>query len=156
MKYKGFTIIELTVVIAALSILFGLVSVNLLTVRGKADLNTTYNTVVSDLRTQQLKAMVGESEESDEGYGVYFLQNSYVLFQGGNYDSNDPANFEVDLPENLEFAENTLPNSQVVFIKGSGELSAYSPSQSSIKLRSSLNDQEKTFSLNRRGVVFEQ
>lgn len=153
---KGFTIIEVAIVVGALSILFALVSVNLLSVRGKTDLNTTYNTVVSDLRTQQIRAMVGEVDaQSSQNYGVFFEGSSYILFAGDSFDSNNPTNIEVELPENLEFVANALPNSEAVFVKGSGELSTYSSPQNSFKLKSTLNGEERTFFLNRLGVVLE-
>ena len=71
---KGFTLPELLLVMGILTILFGFITINLLNFRQKSVLNTTVDTVVSDLKSQQNKAMVGDTQGSGtiSHYVLYF------------------------------------------------------------------------------------
>jgi len=154
-RQTGFTIIEVVVVMTAMSILIGLVSVSLITVREKADTQKIIDVLVSDIRGQQLKTMVGDTEGSGDisRFGIYFTQNSYVLFRGDAYASEEPTNFEVFLPEDITFSTIDVPSSQLVFDIGTGEVVLYDDESDSVNLSNEITGDERIIELNRLGVI---
>lgn len=154
-RTRGFTLIELVVVMSAVAVLVGLVSVNLVTVQDKANLNTTMNTLIADFRTQQLKAMAGDTQGSGlvGRYGLYFEQNGYTLFPGGTYDPQGSRNVFVELPDSVVFEDITLPQSQIIFEIGNGEVVGFSDSQSTLTLTNTSSDEQEVIELNRYGAI---
>ena len=153
----GFTLTELIITLAILLILTGLTSVNLLGFYAKNTLNTTVPTLVSDLKQQQLKAMVGDTdgETSHDAYGIYFQSDRYTLFQGSTYSTADTSNFDILLNRDLQFSNIILPSSQVVFASGSGEVANYNPSFDYVTLKNTSTDETKTVRINRYGTVID-
>ena len=83
--YKGFTLIELVLVMGIFSTLIGITSLSLFNIQHATALSADVNVFIADLKQQQLKAMVGESDGvggSGYGYGVHFTANNYTLFRG--------------------------------------------------------------------------
>lgn len=152
---RGFTIVDLVIVIATIGVLMGLVSVNLITVQDKANINTTFNTLISDIRTQQLKAMIGDTEgrELPERYGIHFDETSYVLFHGSVYSATESSNLTVQLPEKVKFENNSFPFSQVIFEKGNGEIVGFINGQDSIEVVNTSSEDKKIIEFNRYGVI---
>jgi len=150
----GFTLPELLIVMAILSILFGFMTPNLLHFRQRSVLNTTVDTLVTDLKSQQNKAMVGDTEGSGtiSDYGVYFETNRYILFRGSSYDPLAPSNFSINLDPSLTFSSINLPSSRVVFSKGSGETGLVSGSDT-ITLTDSTNSDQKIIKINIYGAI---
>ena len=72
---KGVTLVELIITMAVLSIIFGLVTVNLLNTGQKTNINASLNQLLSDIKLQQAKAM-SLSVEGDalttSDYGIHF------------------------------------------------------------------------------------
>lgn len=152
---KGFTLIELLVVITIASILMGVVGFNFIRLQNTTSRRTIVNTLVSDLKLQQVKAMSGSTEgrtESDN-YGAYFLADQYVLFHGDSYDENDTSNFPIELPENIEIASTTLPGNTIIFTKLSGEFMNFTNGSNTITVREINNNTEQTLTINRYGVI---
>lgn len=143
----GLTLIELMLVVSILAILIGFITINLTSAQHKASISTTVQTVIADLNSQKIKAMVGDIESGTNAgpYGIHFDASQYVLFYSSTYSPLDPRNFEVLLSENLEFTTLT----DVVFSQIEGEL----PLSTAITLRDKNNGEEKTIQLNRYGVV---
>ena len=156
-KQGGFTLVELVVVMAIFSILSTVITVNLLGVKHQASLNTSVTTLVSDLKNQQLKAMLGDTEGAAENnsYGIYFEPSRYIQFQGSSYNAGDPNNFIVDLDSSLEFKNIIFPSSSIVFSKGSGEISGFIDGSNTLTLSNTATPEEKTLVLNRYGVITE-
>lgn len=144
---SGFTLVEMLLTVSIFSLLFGFATINLTGSQQRASINTTIQTIISDLKNQQIRAMVGDvGDGSDVGpYGLHFDEDQYVLFFGETYSSTDSANFEIPLSENIEFTTLT----DIIFSEKEGELS----SPSSITIRDKNVGQEKTIQLNRYGVV---
>lgn len=147
MKNKGFTLVEISVVVGVLITLLGLASINLPNIQQKTSMSTTLQVLISDMKAQQIKAMIGDTEgrPSASAYGVHFEANQYVLFNGSTYSSTDPANFPVSLPSTLQ---SILPT-DIIFSQVSGELAG----PSSATIQDITNGQQKTIHLNRYGVV---
>jgi prepilin-type N-terminal cleavage/methylation domain-containing protein len=154
-KQGGFTLIEFIVVMGIFAVISSLIGNSLLTSSNHASLDSTVNTFIADLRQQQLKAMVGDTQGlgQNNNYGVYFKPNAYVLFTGSTYQSTGSANFSVSLPGNTQFANILFPSSQVVFLQGSGEVQNYLNASSSVALKNTYYGTAKTITLNRYGVV---
>ncbi len=152
---KGFTVIELIIIISILAILFTVSSVNLLGFYSKNTLATSVTTLLSDMRQQQLKAMVGhtEGQATHDAYGIYFQSDRYTLFKGPIYSSSDPTNFAVVLNPNLQFSTIFVPGSQIVFTYGSGQFTDYDSNFNYITLKNIQTDETQTLQLNQFGTV---
>ena len=59
---QSFTLVEVVIVMGILFILFAFSAVSLIGVQQQTSLSTSLNTLVSDLKSQQLKALVGDTE----------------------------------------------------------------------------------------------
>lgn len=150
-KESGFTVIELLVVLVMIAILFALSTVNLGKDQITASLTTTTNSLVSDLRNQQILAMEGDSgsTNSAQPHGIYLQSNNYVLFAGSTYNSSDTYNFPMSTGAvNLS---TTFPSNQVLFSKGDGSVSGFSSGQNTITL--SLQGNSETITINRFGAT---
>ncbi len=151
---SGFTFIELAVVIAMMSILTGIATLSLTSLQNNTNLTTSINTLVSDARQQQLKAMQGETEGrlSSANYGIHFTSNSYVLFHG-TYSSVDPTNFVINLDSNETFSSITFPSSEVIFTQVTGEVSGFVNGSNTVTLKNTTINSQKVITINRYGVI---
>jgi type II secretory pathway pseudopilin PulG len=154
-KVEGFSLIEVIVVIGTITLLFSFVSVNLLSVRQKATTSTSADTLISDIRTQQLKAMVGDGEGvgGADRYGLHFDSSSYTFFRGSTYNPSDPSNFTIELSETVAVTNNTLPSGNVIFEKGSGEIVGFVNGQDSVSLRNTETNEERVIEFNSVGTL---
>lgn len=152
---KGFVFSEVIIIIGIIGVLFGLVTINLFKLQTSSSLNTTATALVLDLKSQQLKTMVGETEgrQATDSYGIYFDSNRYVLFHGLSYTEGEPTNFTVSLDRNLQFASVTFPNSSIIFLKGSGEVLGFAAQANTITLKSLGDNKQKTITINKYGVI---
>lgn len=128
---KGFTLTELIITIGLLLILFGFVSINLIGSIRRPAQTGAQDVLISDLRSQQLKAM-----EKGSSFGINFSTNSYTL---------TPDNFTVNLPDGFEFTSTP----QVVFTEGSGETTDIT-----IALKDTQNGQEEEIRINKYGAAY--
>jgi len=103
---KGFTLVELTVVIAIIILLSGLVLTNYRVGEREYALLRSAQKLAQDLRRAQKMAMASETlpakcggEFSAGGYGIYFVtaSNSYILFA----DCDDNGEYDLG-PEKIE------------------------------------------------------
>lgn len=150
---KGFTLVEVILTMSVFLILLGIVTLNLNTARTQATLSTTLETLIADLNQQQIKAMVGDTEGRTEmdTYGIHFATDSYTLFHG-TYSESEPSNFSISLP-NTQEVSTTFPNSQIIFLEGSGEISGYNANNNTITVRDTNTGEQRTIEFNRYGVV---
>ena len=88
---KGFTLIEILIVLAVLLIVLSLSVVVFYTLTRKTDLDTSRDNIVTTLNTAKNKTLASEGADQ---YGVYFDGSSndtsldaheYILFQGSSY-----------------------------------------------------------------------
>lgn len=147
-RKQGFTLIELLLILGLFALLLSFTTVNLTPIVGKASLDTTVSMLVSDLKEQQLKAMIGESEGSGsaQAFGIHFEPDHYVLFRSSVFNPAEPSNFTVNLEQGLEL-ESALP--EVVFQKGNGEIA----SLLSLTARNTTVGQTKVITVSQYGVV---
>jgi prepilin-type N-terminal cleavage/methylation domain-containing protein len=153
---SGFTFIELVTAVTIIASLLALVTINLVNTRQKTTINTVVTTLVTDLRNQQVQAMVGDTEGrgTNSTYGIHFdsAQNRYILFHG-TYSSSDPTNLVVKLDNSLQFSAITFPSSEVNFALVSGEMVGFASGQDSVTITDQLSSTSKTIRLNKYGVV---
>lgn len=144
---SGVTLPELILVMSIFAALIAIATINLASIKNKASLNTSITTLISDLKQQQLKAMVGDTEGRGvtDSYGLYLGQNQYILFHG-TYNPSDPSNFTVNLDDNLQFPN---PGTSVIFASGSGEFTA----PTSLILQDTQTNEQKTIQINTLGTV---
>lgn len=148
---QAFTLMEVLIAAAVVLMVLGLGSVSLLGVQNRAGLAGAQLKLVADLRQQQLRAMLGDTQ----GGGVYLGTTSYTLFAGEVYVADDPANFEVELPASVTVTDVLVPGRTVLFSRGHGETVGYSGGADSWRLVES-GGESKSFVINRWGTVDEE
>lgn len=151
---KGFTLPELLVVLGITALLVSLVVTNVIGIQRKSQIAGATTLLISDLRGQQLRTMVGDNGGANtaSASGVYFGVNSYTLFSGASY-SASLDKFTVNLNPALQFNNNLLPNSQVVFATLSGEIAGFTGGSSSIDLQDINSSEKKTIKFDKYGTV---
>ncbi len=152
---KGFSILEVILAVAVLAILLAIATMNLVGATHRTYQNTTAETLIADLKTQQIKAMNGDTEGSGitGNYGIYFQPTQYVLFRGSTYSPSNPTNFAVKIPDDVNFTNILFPDSQVIFASGSGEFANFANGKNSVTIINLTGTTQKTVTLNRFGVV---
>jgi hypothetical protein len=128
--------------------------VNFVRPQNQASLDSVVATLIADIKSQQTKAMAGDSVSvsSAQAHGIYVQSGSYTLFKGTSYSGSDSDNFVVTADTGISLSA-TLPSSQVVFTKGSGDITGYIAGQNTITVTSSGTSTSKTVTLNRYGVL---
>mgnify|MGYP001595790660 CR=1 FL=1 len=154
-KQSGFTLIELIIVTGIILLLFGFVVVNLLQEQHIVSVNSSVDILISDMASQQTKAMAGDTNGSfsQNSYGIYFESDRYTLFKGNSFSAIDLANFTVMLDENIAFNGVTFPNNIVVFSALTGEVNGFIDGNNTIAITNSQGTEIKTITINRYGVV---
>ncbi len=113
---KGFTIIELILVISILSILVVLYSSVGTSFLVRNNTVNIVNQFASDLRIAQLNSL---SSKRDSAWGVRVQNNQIILFTGNNFATRDQTYDEiVSYPGTISISPN---NSEVNFAKLSGD-----------------------------------
>ena len=122
-QQSGVTLIELIVVLSISITLLAIATIGLSGAQQIAVTSTTGETIISDIKEQQIKSMIGDTEGrlTPDSYGVHFDTDKYVLFHGISYSAGDTSNFPVIL-NNQKFVS-PLPT-DIVFAKISGEITA--------------------------------
>jgi len=144
---RGVTLVELAVVTSIIITLLGLITINLARSQQTVSLTSVEEILLVDLKQQQLKSMIGDTEgrATADSYGIHFDSNRYVLFHGTNYSSSDTSNSIVNLESNMQFNN---PNSSIVFSKLSGTTSA-----TVIELQDNTDSKLKRIHINTLGVI---
>lgn len=152
------SLIEIIIVIGILTTLIGLASTSFVPVRNKASLETDITTLLTDLRSQQTSAMVGDTQGtgSNIDYGVHLETTSYTLFRGIIYSPSDPSNFKVNLDDGINMTSTTFADQKVVFTKGNGEIVGFTDGQNTVTLKNTLNNEQKTIIINRYGSAISE
>ena len=156
LQKRGFTLIELLVVIAIASIMTSLSVLALSNSQHTAYEQSSLEILLSDLKLQQMKSMSGDTgltSTAHEPFGIYFQTKAYTLFRGANYNPVDPTNFTVEIEKALTFSSVTIPGSELLFEKGSGEIAGFTEGQNTIVITNEVTGQQITVTLNRYGVV---
>lgn len=151
---RGLTLVELIVVIGILSVLFAIGTVAVSNIRVITSNSTSVSVIISDFKTQQIKAMTGDTEGrgTPDNYGIKILSDRYVLFHGAVYSPTDTDNFGVPVESGYTLST-TLPNGTVLFASQSGELVGFVQNQNTVTLTNTSSGQLKSIQLNKYGTV---
>lgn len=140
MNRRGFTLVEIVIVIGLISLLSALSVVNLVSGSRRVVKTSTRSTLVADIRSQQIKAMTRISPGNN--YGIQIDDTSYTLL---------PDNYQVNL-ENMALST-TFPNSQIIFLPLSGQISGFINGQNTITLTDSTDGTTAVISFNSYGTA---
>ena len=154
---SGFTLIEIIIVIGILATLFSMGLISIMNIR-VITTNTTNTTVfISDFRTQQIKAMTGDTEGRGipDNYSIKILPSQYVLYHGINYNSSDTSNFVIPTSTGYTLST-TFPNSSIIFASGSGTIVGFTNNQNTVTLKNTSSGQAKTIHFNQYGTTTSQ
>ena len=154
-RLPGFTIIELIVVMTIFAVVAGLITVNLIRPQTKSSLDATVNVLASDIKQQQLKAMVGDTDgaASAQNFGIYFESNKYTIFSGSSFIVG-PNNFVVNMEPNMTISNfPTSPSNPIIFSRRSGEVINFAPGQNSVTIQNTDLGAQKTITINIYGAL---
>lgn len=145
---RGFTLIEMIVVMSIIITLLGFITISLVSSLQKVSLTSTQEILIADLKQQQLKSMIGDTEgrPASDSYGIHFDSNRYVTFHGSTYSSSDTSNSAISLDNNMQFNNSGF---DVIFSKLSGTISG----ALTIELQDNTNSKLKRIYLNAYGTV---
>lgn len=151
----GFTFIETLIVISIVLTLLSLATMSVLGSQRSANLTEAVDIFVSDLRSQQSKAMMGQTKNgvASAGYGVQIAANQYTLFSGTSYTESDPANTVIQFNPPVYASAIGFPNQSIIFLAGSGEISGFIQGANTVSLNESNSNQSKTIYINQYGVI---
>ena len=149
---SGFTLVELLVVLTIILILFGLTTINLGQSVSTTNTATTVDSLLADLRNQQLLSMVGGNGSSgtQQPHGIVVQATKYTLFSSAVYSSSDSSNFDVSTGPSVTLST-TLPSSQVVFNKGDGSVAGFTAGSNTITVTTA--GTSHTITINRFGAT---
>lgn len=152
----GFTLIEMLVVIGLFAILTTLVVINVLRPQNTLNYETQVQTLKSDIKRWQARAMLGETtgESSAQDFGILFSGNSYTMFVGSSYSASDQRNFTVNLTGPVVLSTN-FPGNTLLFETITGEVNSFSPPNNTITITNTTRGDSTVLSLNRYGVISE-
>jgi len=150
---SGSTLIELVLVMAIASILFGFLTFNLISEQKTVTVDGISDALISDMSTQQNKAMLGTGTTNGNSYGIYFQSDKYILFTGTTYSSTNSANFTVPLTSGYSISNITFPNNTIVFSAITGEVNGFLNGHNTVKIQDLQSFKTKTLTVNRYGVV---
>ena len=152
---RGFTLIEMSLVMGIFLTLLSITFVGFLNFQHRSALFANTAVLLADIQSQQTKAMAGDTEASNtiSDFGIHFEASSYTLFRGSSYSAGEPTNMAISLEPPLSFEEIDLPQTAVVFAKGSGEVAGYSAPDNSVKVKNNESGEEVLVQFNKYGVL---
>jgi prepilin-type N-terminal cleavage/methylation domain-containing protein len=143
---KGFTLIELIIVIALMAIVAALSLPFLQTSQVKSDLNSSTQEIVQILRQTQQQAAAGKNNDS---WGAYFNngEKSLVIFKGANFANRDTDyDLKISYPDSFSLVTDFGP--EIIFTLHSGL-----PSPEGQIILSDQNNESKIIIINSLGQV---
>lgn len=148
MNNKGYTLAEILTIMGIMVALLMIASINFFPIKQKTSLSTSVQSLISDIKQQQIKSMNG-----DAARGMYFSQSSYTIFQGTNYLPGNSTNFNILFGNQIVLASDSFSSNQIIFSTASGEITGAQPNGNQIILKNTVNSQQSTISINKFGVV---
>lgn len=154
-KYQsGLTLIELLLVVGILGVLFGIGFVGIGSIKIVATKSTSFSVLSSDLKNQQIKAMVGDTEGRGvpDNYGIKILSDRYVLFHGNIYNPSDAANFSIPIGQGYTLTS-TFPDTSILFASNSGELVNFIQGQNTVTITHTETGSNQLMEINNYGTI---
>jgi len=145
---KGFTFLEIILVVTILLISLGLIVLYAQTAQVRTDLNSQRDNLIGYLRLAQSDT---ESGKNGENHGIHLETNSYTIFNGETYVAEDTGNFTVTLPDTIVL-QNILLNgggNDIIFEMPKGECETYG----SVELYSEQINKTIQININSLGLI---
>lgn len=130
---KGFTLIELIIIMGMVAGLTAMITVNLTGSRKRVGVMATVEILAADLRGVQMRAMAGDGSQE-------------IVFGGSNYILN-PEGFEITLDPEISIST-TYAQNKITFAARSGETVA-----GTITITDTTGGVTKTLSVNQYGTI---
>lgn len=145
----GFTFVEIVIVMGIMTLLMMIASFNFFPIQQKTSLSLTIQSLITDIKEQQLKAMSGQSTQ-----GIYFNpdQKNYIVFKGATYESSNTSNFNIPLGNQIIVSSIDFNGRQLLFAPVSGEISNFA-SGNKIVLQNTTSNEQRTVFFNKYGTV---
>lgn len=138
---RGFTLLELLLPVAIISLLAGLSLPVYRTLMKKNDLDIAATTITSSLRRAQV---LSQAVDDDKTWGVKVQSGSIVIFKGASYTARDPTFDETfDVPTTIGVGGTT----EVVFAKFTG----FPQTTGTVNL--STEGDTRSISINEKGTI---
>ena len=119
---RGFTFLEILIVLGVLAILATIVTTALSNFRTHALLAEVKNRALSELNLAKSQTL---GSEENAQYGVHFETLKIVRFKGAAYSASDPGNAIYELPTGVEISSVALGGpAEVIFERLTGRASA--------------------------------
>ncbi|MBC7581919.1 type II secretion system protein [Aeromicrobium sp.] len=149
---SGFTLVEALVVTGILVILFAVGAVNLGQPQTNARSISAVDTLVNDLKSQQIAAMAGAtgSTAAQQAAGIFVQSNQYTLFNGASFSAGNSYNYMFTPAIGVAFGT-TFPGGIILFTKGAGELSGFTAGNNTITVTA--GGVSKVITISRFGAV---
>lgn len=144
---RGFTFIEVVVVMGVMALLFALTAPDLFKLQDRNSLQNTTTELVSLMRQQQFTAM-----NSGQIAGIHFTQSSYTLYTGDTFVPSSQENTVHTLSYPLAFSVIDFADGNVRFASGSGEMIGYTATTDTVILTDTVHLIEKSVRLNALGI----
>lgn len=121
---RGFTLIEILMVMAIASILFGIGIVYYNSFKERSDISIWANKTIGVISSAKQKTVQSEKELN---YGIHLDNDKFTLFEGEAYDVASSSNEIYNLPASLEIASISLvlATSNIIFERLTGNIQNY-------------------------------
>ena len=141
-KYKGFTLVEVMLVVVMIVIIGGVSVPVYQSFQVKNNLGVAANTIVESLRRAQV---LSQSGEGDSSWGVRIANGSATLFKGSSFSGRD-----VSFDEISEISPNITPTgiSEIVYSKLMGD-----PQATGNIILTTANNDTKNININAKGTI---
>jgi len=123
-KQKGFSLIEIILVVTILGISVGLSILYSQSSQVRADINAQVSQFIGHLRLVQSSANAGLNDTS---HGVHLESDSFTLFEGTSYSESGSLNFEYELSPTMVIQNINLNGGgdDIIFNPPKGDTSTY-------------------------------
>ena len=108
---KGYTLIEIVIVIGLGAIVAGAMSWGLMNFRNTVEYDILLNQIVKSMNQVKLKATSSQLDSAGQrtNYSIMFLENKFVQFEGDVYTEGANSNIESDVSTGLKLSTSCAP-----------------------------------------------
>ena len=148
MKRKGFSMIEVILVLALLAIFFAFSALYYQTSQVRADINSQAELIANELRLLRSNAETGNMNGQT---AVKFEESAYTTFFPPDYDPEDPSNRRMELSPTIKIENKIFNDSEdtVIFERPHGNTRNFG----SFDLRSDQINRTITIQINELGAI---